>query len=142
MAQDVSLAALVAEKLAAFERLQPEFEESFQYLQDMQGQQRFAEVPVASTVRYLHALWVCERKDYLLSVPRTMGRYEGRRALEVLRDWQAGETAGSSISCAASWMRCPLATLRASWKRPGGRRARVHWPSAWRMVGWSCCIAA
>jgi len=94
MAQEVSLTALVAEKLAAFDQLQPEFEESFQYLQDMQGQRRFAEVPVAATVRYLLALWVCERKDYLLSVHRTMGRYEGRRALEMLRDWQAGETAG------------------------------------------------
>jgi hypothetical protein len=94
MAQETLLAVLVAEKLAAFERLQPEFEESFQYMQDMQGQRRFTDVPVAASVRFLHALWVCECKDRLLSVPRTMGRYEGQRALELLRDWQAGETAG------------------------------------------------
>ncbi len=92
--QDTSLAALVAEKLAAFERLQPEFEASFQYVQDVQGQRRFATFPVAASARFLHALWVCERKDGLLSVPRTMGRYEGRRALELLHDWQTGETAG------------------------------------------------
>ncbi len=93
MAQDVSLTTIVAEKLAAFERLQPEFEASFQFVQDVQGQRRFADFPVAATVRYLHALWVCECKDRLLSVPRSMGRYEGQRALELLRDWQAGETA-------------------------------------------------
>jgi hypothetical protein len=94
MAQDTSLTPLVAEKLAAFERLQPEFEANFQYAQDVQGQRRLVTFSVAGSVRFLHALWVCERKDYLLSVPRTMGRYEGRRCLELLRDWQAGETAG------------------------------------------------
>jgi hypothetical protein len=93
MAQDVSLAAIVAEKLAAFARLQPEFEASFQYVQEVQGQRRFADFSVAATARYLHALWVCECKDRLLSVPRSMGRYEGQRCLELLRDWQTGETA-------------------------------------------------
>ncbi len=93
MNQDRSLTTLVAEKLAAFERLQPEFEASFQYVQEVQGQRRFATFPVAASVRFLHALWVCERKDRLLSVPLTMGRSEGRRCLELLRDWQAGETA-------------------------------------------------
>src|SRR5690348_14033193 len=94
MAQDLPLAALVDEKLAAFDRLQPEFEVSFQYVQEVQGQRRFAALSVAASARYLHALWVCECKDCLLSVPRTMGRYEGRRALELLRDWQAGASAG------------------------------------------------
>ncbi|HEY7347746.1 MAG TPA: hypothetical protein VH599_05460 [Ktedonobacterales bacterium] len=94
MAQDTSLVLLVGEKLAAFERLQPEFEASFQYVQEVQGQRRFSAFSVADSVRYLHALWVCERKDRLLSIPRTAERYEGRRCLELLRDWQAGETAG------------------------------------------------
>jgi hypothetical protein len=94
MAQSTALAALVAEKLAAFERLQLEFEASFQYVQDVQGQRPFASLSIADAVRYLHALWVCECKDYLLSVPRTMGRYEGRQCLGLLLDWQAGEMAG------------------------------------------------
>jgi hypothetical protein len=94
MAQDLPLAVLVGEKLAAFDRLQSEFEVSFQYVQEVQGQRRFAAFSVAASVRYLHALWVCECKDGLLSVPKTIERYEGRRALELLRDWQAGETAG------------------------------------------------
>lgn len=94
MAQDLPLAALVDEKLAAFDRLQPEFEDSFHYVQEVQGQRRFTAFSVAASVRYLHALWVCECKDRLLSVPRTMGRYEGRRALELLRDCQAGAAAG------------------------------------------------
>lgn len=94
MAQSTALAALVAEKLAAFERLQPELETSFEYVQDVQGQRPAVSFSVADTVHYLHALWVCECKDGLLSVPRTMGRYEGRQCLELLRDWQAGETAG------------------------------------------------
>ncbi len=94
MAQSAALTALVAEKLAAVGQLQTEFAASFQYVQDVQGQRPFASLAVADTARYLRALWVCERKDRLLSVPRTMGRYEGRQALELLRDWQAGEMAG------------------------------------------------
>jgi hypothetical protein len=94
MPQYTSLTWLVAEKLAAFERLQSEFEASFQFVQEVQGQRRFAAFSVADSVRYLHALWVCECKDRLLSVPRTIGRYEGRRCLELLRDWQLGETVG------------------------------------------------
>jgi len=93
MAQNVSLSSVIAEKLAVFERVQPEFEASFQYVQEVQGLQRFAGFSIAGSVRYLHALWVCECKDRLLSVPRTMGRYEGRRCLELLREWQTGKTA-------------------------------------------------
>lgn len=93
MAQEMALPPLIVEKLAAFERLQSEFEASFQYVQELQGQRRFPAIAVAATVRYLHALWVCECKDRLLSVPRTIERYEGRRCLELLRDWQAGATA-------------------------------------------------
>lgn len=93
MAKEMALPPLIDEKLAAFERLQPEFESSFQYVQEVQGQRRFPALAVDAAVRYLHALWVCECKDRLLSVPRTIGRYEGRRCLELLRDWQAGMAA-------------------------------------------------
>ena len=87
------LPALVAEKIAAFEALRAEFESCFAYVQAMHGQNRFPAVPVASTVLYLHALWICDRKDRLLSVRRTTGRYEGKRCLELLRGWQEGDTA-------------------------------------------------
>ncbi len=93
MTEDMALPLLIAEKLSAFERLQPEFEASFQYVQEVQGQRRFPAFEVDASARYLHSLWVCECKDRLLSVPQTMARYEGRRCLELLRDWQAGEVA-------------------------------------------------
>ncbi|HKB47485.1 MAG TPA: hypothetical protein VKC57_07290, partial [Ktedonobacterales bacterium] len=62
------LPALVAEKLAAIDRLEPAFVASFQYVQDVQGQKRFAQFPISSTVEYLHALAVCDAKDRLLGV--------------------------------------------------------------------------
>lgn len=85
---------IVQEKLAAFERLEPEFEQCFQFLEGVHGQKRFATFPVAYTVRYLHALWVAECKTCLLSVARTVKVYEGRLSLELLRRWQEdGDTA-------------------------------------------------
>src|SRR6185312_6517222 len=84
---------IVAAKMAAFDLLLPEFEASFPYVVDMQGQRRFERLEVAGVVRYLHALWVCERKDLLLSVPHTIRRYEGSRALQLLAAWQQGEVA-------------------------------------------------
>jgi hypothetical protein len=47
---------LAEQKLAAFERLQPEFEASFRFIQEVHGQRRFATFPVAEMVHYLHAL--------------------------------------------------------------------------------------
>lgn len=85
---------LVLQKLEAFDRLQPEFEECFPFVQDVQGQKRFASFPVADSVRYLHALWICECKDRLLSIYKNIERYEGRQCLELLRLWQEGDTAG------------------------------------------------
>ncbi len=85
---------LLAEKLAAFERIRDDFAASFTYLQETHGQRRFASFPVASIVRYFHALWVCDCKDLLLSVPQQGSRYDGRLALECLRQWQEGETSG------------------------------------------------
>jgi hypothetical protein len=87
------LHALVEAKLEAFDQLEAEFAESFIFLQEVQGQRRFPTFPIALSVRYLHALWVCDLKDRLLSVPGAMERYEGQRCLELLRGWQHGETA-------------------------------------------------
>jgi hypothetical protein len=84
---------LAKQKLATFEHLQPEFEASFRFVQEVHGQRRFATFPVAETVSYLHALWVCERKDRLLSVYKNIVRYEGQHCLFLLQGWQAGETA-------------------------------------------------
>src|SRR5437016_2659221 len=84
---------LARQKLEAFERLQRAFEASFRFVQDVHGQRRLAAFPVAETVHYLHALWVCECKDRLLSVYKHMVRYEGRSCLDLLRQWQEGETA-------------------------------------------------
>ncbi len=85
------LPQLLAEKEAAFERIRDDFLASFTFLQDTHGQRRFSAFPAASTVRYFHALWICECKDLLLSVPQQGSRYDGRRALEALRVWQDGE---------------------------------------------------
>jgi hypothetical protein len=84
---------LAKQKLAAFEQLQSEFEANFHFIQDVHGQLRFAVFPVTETVHYLHALWVCELKERLLSVRMNIGRYEGRQCLSLLRQWQEGETA-------------------------------------------------
>lgn len=83
---------VITDKQLAFEQLSKDFQASFAYLQNVQGQRRFSSFSVVSTVRYLHALWICECKDLLLSVPRTTARYHGRQALALLRRWQQGET--------------------------------------------------
>jgi hypothetical protein len=93
MAASIIIQELVKRKLAEFDRLQPAFEECFPFVQQVHGQQRFATFPVASTVRYLHALWVCECKDRLLSIYKNIERYEGIYCLQLLLRWQKGETA-------------------------------------------------
>lgn len=85
--------ALAKQKLVAFEQLQPEFETNFHFVQEVHGQRRFASFPVTETVHYLHALWVCELKERLLSVRMNIGRYEGQQCLSLLQQWQEGETA-------------------------------------------------
>jgi hypothetical protein len=84
---------LVNQKLEAFERIRDDFEVSFRFVQDVHGQQRFPTFPVSYSVHYLHALWVCECKDRLLSVYKNIQRYEGKLCLELLRGWQEGNTA-------------------------------------------------
>src|SRR5581483_10416473 len=89
---------LVQQKLEAFESLQPEFEESFQFVQEVHGQKRFSSFPVAFSVRYLHALWICERKGRLLSVFQTIKEYEGKKCLALLRQWQEAENTADVIA--------------------------------------------
>ena len=83
---------LALAKLAAFQHLEAEFLRSFRFMEVLQGQQRLPECTVADAVHFLHALWICECKDKLLSIPQSMGRYEGRRCLELMRSWQTGDT--------------------------------------------------
>lgn len=80
-------------KLEAFARIEDDFLESFLFVEEVHGQRRFTTFPVASTVRYLHALSICEVKDRLLSVAPLATRYEGERALNLLCAWQQGATA-------------------------------------------------
>src|SRR5229473_5074268 len=84
---------IIQQKLAAFEQLQAEFEECFRFVQDVHGQKRFPMFSVAYSVHYLHALWVCECKDRLLSIYKNIKRFEGRYCLDLLWHWQVGEIA-------------------------------------------------
>ena len=84
---------LAKQKLEAFEQLQPEFEASFHFVQEVHGQRRFSTFPVMESVHYLHALWICECKDRLLSIYRNIERFEGSYCLDLLRRWQEGDTA-------------------------------------------------
>lgn len=125
-----TLPPLIAEKLEAFARIEPEFVECFQFVQRMQGEARLAPLTSADVVRYLHALWICDLKDRLLSVPQTASRYEGAHALALLRDWQ--ETGASADTVAFLRRRLDafdfalitreLEEARA--REPGGRLAR------------------
>lgn len=82
-----------ARKLTEFARIEDEFIASFIFVQEVHGQRRFDTFPLEHVVRYLHALYICELKDRLLSVINTIDRYEGERCLRLLRGWQQGETA-------------------------------------------------
>ncbi len=86
--------ALTQAKLDAFAQIEADFVASFSFVQDVHGQRRFDIFPVALTVRYLRALYICECKDLLLSIPVSASRYEGVRCLELLREWQNGKSAG------------------------------------------------
>ncbi len=85
---------LIEQKLAAFAAIQDEFIACFAFVEAMHGQQRFDALAVSDAVRYLHACYICECKDRLLSVPKTIRRYRGAEALSLLGTWQAGDTAG------------------------------------------------
>jgi hypothetical protein len=92
MASTFATEKLAKQKLEAFERLQSEFEASFHFVQQVHGQRRFSTFPVTEIVHYLHALWICECKDRLLSIYKNIERYEGRYCLELLERWQEGDT--------------------------------------------------
>ncbi|HEY1353315.1 MAG TPA: hypothetical protein VGF67_27210 [Ktedonobacteraceae bacterium] len=93
MAVTVQVPELVQQKLEAFASMQAEFETCFHFQQEVHGQKRFSSFPVGRIVYYLHALWLCERKDRLFSVYKNIRRYEGERCLKLLRDWQIGQNA-------------------------------------------------
>jgi hypothetical protein len=92
MASTFAAEKLAKHKLEAFERLQSEFEASFHFVQQVHGQRRFSTFPVTESVHYLHALWICECKDRLLSIYKNIERYEGRYCLHLLQRWQEGDT--------------------------------------------------
>jgi hypothetical protein len=82
-----------ARKLTEFARIEDEFIASFIFVQEVHGQRRFDSFSLEHIVRNLHALYICELKDRLLSVMNTVDRFEGERCLRLLRDWQEGATA-------------------------------------------------
>ncbi|HEY7414946.1 MAG TPA: hypothetical protein VH593_07125 [Ktedonobacteraceae bacterium] len=97
MVTSPTLPTVIQQKLEAFERLQPEFEACFQFVEDVHGQRRFPSFSLGEVVRYLHALWICEYKDRLLSIHRNIRRYEGQYCLQLLRLWQEEEDTASVI---------------------------------------------
>ncbi len=102
---------LARRKLDAFARIEEDFAASFRFVQEVHGQRRFKTFPVADSVRYLHALYVCECKDRLLSIPKNIQRYEGAYCLELLRVWQRGETADVVAFIHRKLDRMPFAEL-------------------------------
>ncbi len=89
---------IVEQKLATFDRLQPEFEACFQFIEDVHGQKRFSGFSVTDIVYYLHALWIGECKTLLLSVSKTVKEYEGRLCLDLLQKWQQEGDTGSVVA--------------------------------------------
>lgn len=89
-----STETVIAQKLAAYERIHEAFVASFRFIQALHGQQRFEALAIADAIRYLKGRWLIECKDRLLSVSRTMKLREGQRSLELLSAWQQGDTAG------------------------------------------------
>lgn len=88
------LTDLVAQKLKAFEEIQVEFETSFLFIVNVHGKQRFSELTVSDVVRYLHALWMTNKRTSLLSVSKSIKTYEGIQCLDLLQHWQQeGDTA-------------------------------------------------
>lgn len=101
MEQTARIPAIVRQKLEAFEQLREEFKQCFRYVQEVHGQRRFTAIPLAETVRYMHALWVCECKGRLLSVAgrglRPGKEDEGELCLQLLRGWQQEQDTASVV---------------------------------------------
>src|SRR5437016_10153282 len=111
MATTLDTEKLAKQKLEAFERIQSEFEASFHFVQEVHGQRRFSTFPVMESVHYLHARWVCECKDRLLSIYKNIERYEGCYCLELLQRWQEGDTASVVAFLERKMYICSLADL-------------------------------
>lgn len=92
MATKAPVPRLVEQKLTAFERIQPTYEACFRFIQEVHGQKRLQAFSLAQVVYYLHALWLCECKDRLLSINGKNLRYDGCYCLELLRTWQEGQS--------------------------------------------------
>lgn len=126
---------IVMEKLLAFDRLEARFTDCFQYVQQVQGERRFERMPIAATVRYLHALWVCECKDRLLTVPRTIERYEGVHVLRLLDGWQRGDAAAVVHYLQLKLGNPPFAEVARQWQE--AQAADPSSPRAQRLAhGW------
>lgn len=97
MAKNAEIQTIVEQKLAAFDRIQPEFEACFQFIEDVHGQKRFSTFSIADIVYYLHALWMGECKTSLLSVSKRAKEYEGRLCLNLLQKWQKEGDTGSVV---------------------------------------------
>ncbi len=98
MVKNVETQTIIEQKLAAFDRLQPEFEACFQFIEDVHGQKRFSVFSVTDIVYYLHSLWIGECKTLLLSVSKTVKEYEGRLCLDLLQHWQQDGDTGSVVA--------------------------------------------
>ncbi|HEU5347031.1 MAG TPA: hypothetical protein VFU63_00330, partial [Ktedonobacterales bacterium] len=68
---------LIVEKLAKFDQIAADVQANFPFLQDVHGQRHFSSFPIEMTIHYLHALWICDYKDMLLSVPNLGRRRRG-----------------------------------------------------------------
>jgi hypothetical protein len=86
--QQTDTMELIQKKLAAFERIQGEFEQNFLFIGNVHGRQCFPATTVADIVHYLHARWIDECKTSLLSVAKTVKEYDGRYCLVLLKQWQ------------------------------------------------------
>jgi hypothetical protein len=93
-----SIKTLVQQKLDAFDILLPEFEECFQFIQDVHGQRRFTAFSIDAVIHYLHALWICDCKDRLLSIYKNIRRYEGHHCLELLLAWQEQDDTAAVVA--------------------------------------------
>ena len=97
MAKNAEIQTIVEQKLAAFDRIQSEFEACFQFIEDVHGQKRFSTFSIADIMYYLHALWMGECKTSLLSVSKRAKEYEGRLCLNLLQKWQQEKDTGSVV---------------------------------------------
>jgi hypothetical protein len=105
------LPSVIQQKLDAFAAIQPGFIASFEFIEAIHGQRRFSHLGIADAVLYLVSSYICECKDRLLSIPKTIRRYRGEEALRLLDRWQAGEIEGVVTFLTERLDSLPLAQL-------------------------------